>query len=137
MLRNTRVCLLLIGVVIAVLLALMLYRAGPHAAWLPGCMFHKLTGFDCPGCGMTRATHAALHGRILDAFRYNPLGMILLPAALIGLGIETLGWVRGKPLPVRFRIGGNWVWGIFGLLMAFWILRNIPIWPFTLLAPPA
>jgi hypothetical protein len=85
---------------------------------------------------MTRATHAVFHGRIFEAFRFNPVGMILFPAAVVGIGLELLGWVRGKPLPVRFRIGGRWAWGIAGILLAFWILRNIPVWPCTLLAPP-
>lgn len=85
---------------------------------------------------MTRAAHAMLHGRIAEAFRYNPVGMILFPAAMLGIGLELAGWVRGKPLPPRFRIGGRLAWGIAGVLLVFWVLRNIPVWPFTLLAPP-
>lgn len=131
-----RVMLLLAGLAAAGVAVFLLYRYGPHAAWLPGCLFHKLTGFDCPGCGMTRATHAAAHGRLGEALRFNPLGMILLPAAMVGLGLEILGWVRGKPLPIRFRIGGKWAWGIVWLVGAFWLFRNIPAWPFSLLAIP-
>jgi hypothetical protein len=134
--RGDRALALALGALSALLLAFLLYRSGPAASWLPGCLFHRVTGFDCPGCGMTRAAHAALHGRIGEAFRFNPLGMVLLPAAMIGLGLELAGWLRGRPLPVRFRIGGRWAWGVLGVLMAFWVLRNIPAWPFTLLAPP-
>lgn len=134
--RGNRALALALGVLSASLLAFLLYRSGPSASWLPGCLFHRVTGLDCPGCGMTRATYAAMHGRIGEAFRFNPVGMVLLPAAMIGLGLELAGWLRGKPLPVRFRIGGRWAWGVFGVLMAFWVFRNIPAWPFTLLAPP-
>lgn len=128
--------MVVLGLCIALLLAFALYRLGPSARWFPGCLLHKLTGLDCPGCGMTRAVHATLHGRLGEAFRFNPVGMVLLPAALIGLGLELLGWVRGKPLPLQFRAGGRWGWWIVGGLLVFWILRNIPTWPFTLLAPP-
>ena len=134
--RRDRALAVALGVLSASLLAFLLYCSVPAASWLPGCLFHRVTGFDCPGCGMTRATHAALHGRIGEAFRFNPVGMVLLPDAMIGLGLELAGWLRGKPLPIRFRIGGRWAWGVLGVLMAFWVFRNIPAWPFTLLAPP-
>jgi len=39
-------------------------------------------------------------------------------------------------LPLRFRIGGRWAWGVLWLVAAFWLLRNIPAWPFSLLATP-
>jgi hypothetical protein len=131
-----RACILAFGLIVVGAVAVMLYLSGPSAPWLPGCLFHRFTGWLCPGCGMTRAAHAALHGDPGAAFRFNPLGMVLLPAALVGIGLELLGWVRGKPLPLRFRVGGRWAWAVFGVLVVFWVLRNIPAWPFVLLAPP-
>lgn len=117
--------------------AFALREKGPNGlAWLPGCTFHQLTGFHCPGCGMTRAAYAGLHGKIGAAFRFNPVGMVLLPLACVGLGIEITGWVRGKPLPFRLGIGAKGAWAIVVIVIAFWILRNLPWWPFTLLAPP-
>jgi len=85
---------------------------------------------------MTRAVHAVLHGRLAEAFRFNQVGMVLFPAALLGIGLELIGWVRGEPLPFRFRAGGRWGWGIAITLLVFWVLRNIPVWPCTLLSPP-
>lgn len=38
-----------------------------------GCPFRNLTGFPCPGCGMTRAWFAFLRLDILAAFRYHPM----------------------------------------------------------------
>ena len=93
--------------------------------WMPGCFFHKVTGFDCPGCGMTRATYALLHGRVAEAFAFNPVGMILLPLALIALGIEVLGWVRGKPMPFRL-LPGRWGATVVAVVViVFWIVRNL------------
>lgn len=95
------------------------------AGWMPGCVFRKATGLDCPGCGMTRATYAMLHGRIGEAFAFNPVGMILLPLAMIALGIEVLGWVRGKPLPIRLNPGR---WGatfLCAVLIVWWVMRNL------------
>ncbi len=134
--RRNRAIVLALGMIPVFLLAMVLYQAGPSATWFPGCLFHRFTGLDCPGCGMTRAAHASLHGRFGEAFRFNPVGMVLFSAALLGLGLELIGWVRGNALSVRFRIGRRGAWWIFGILMVFWVLRNIPFWPFTLLAPP-
>lgn len=92
---------------------------------MPGCVFKKVTGLDCPGCGMTRATCATLNGDLGKAFYFNPVGMVLLPLALLGLSIEVAGWVRGKPLSHRFRIGR---WGaafLLAVIVGWWILRNL------------
>ena len=128
---------LALGLITLVVAAFLLYQRGPFGQpWLPGCLFHKFTGLDCPGCGMTRAAHATLHGRFGEAFRFNPLGMVLLPMASLGVGFELLGWVRGKPLPFRLNVGSAGAWGIVWIVIGFWIFRNLPWWPFTLLSPP-
>ena len=131
-----RLLIVLCGLAVLGFALIALHGQGPGAAWLPGCLFHQVTGLDCPGCGMTRAAHAALHGDLVAAFRFNPLGVVLLPLALLGIALETAAWVRGKPLPWTFRVGGRWAWGIVAAVFVFWITRNIPLWPFTLLAPP-
>src|SRR5471030_1085826 len=45
------------------------------------CLFHQLTGLNCPGCGMTRALYALLHGDFLLALKDNAL-FIFTGAAL-------------------------------------------------------
>jgi Protein of unknown function (DUF2752) len=100
-----------------------------------GCLFRELTGWHCPGCGMTRAVQAVIQGEMAKAFRFNPLGMILLPLIGLGIGMEMLGWMRRKPLPFRLKLGVRGVGGIAGMILLFWILRNLPWWPFCLLAP--
>lgn len=112
-----------------------LFDAGP-VGWLPRCVFHQLTGLHCPGCGMTRATFAVLHGQLGLAFRCNPLGVVLLPLTVVGLVPELWGWVRNKPPRYRLALGPYGGWVIVWAVLAFWLLRNLPWWPFTLLAPP-
>lgn len=41
------------------------------------CLFRKLTGFYCPGCGITRMFLSLLQLDFYQAFRYNPLVFIL------------------------------------------------------------
>jgi len=126
--------LLVLGVAFA---AFHLRQNGADASFLPPCLFYKTTGLHCVGCGMTRATHAALHGRFVEAFLHNPLGFILLPVALVVIGLELFAWIRGKSGTPRLRMGRKAFWLLVSLIFSFWVLRNIPVWPFTILAPGA
>jgi len=52
-------------------------------SFYPRCLFHSLTGLQCPGCGGLRATHYLLHGDVASAFRLNQLFVLLLPFMLL------------------------------------------------------
>jgi len=47
------------------------------------CTFHKLTGYDCPGCGMTRACMAIMHGDFLRSLLLNAGGFIVVTFAAL------------------------------------------------------
>jgi hypothetical protein len=52
----------------------VLYRFPPgQAGFYPVCPVYALTGWQCPGCGMTRALAALLHGHVAEALGWNPL----------------------------------------------------------------
>lgn len=122
--RKDRALLASLPLLILMFGAYWLRKTG-GAGWWPGCMFRKLTGIECPGCGMTRAAHALLNGRISDAFAFNPVGIILLPLAMLAIGIEVIAWVREKPLPFRIPTG-RWGSSIAAvLLIVWWIGRNL------------
>lgn len=131
--RWTLISSMLVGVLV---LACLLLEHGPHATFWPKCLFHQYTGLHCAGCGMTRASHALLQGDPITAFRYNPLVMGLFALGLLAAIWELVARVSGKDLPFRIRPRLAMVWVLIGLFLAFWVLRNIPAWPFTLLAPP-
>ena len=91
---------------------------------LPPCPFHWLTGLYCPGCGSTRALHQLAHGHLAEALGYNPLTVLLLPV------IAYLVVTRRNPIYRSLTI-----WVLVGVVVAFGVLRNIPAYPFTVLAP--
>ncbi len=101
---------------------------------LPRCPFHALTGLWCPGCGMTRALHALVHGDLLLALHMNPLGMLMLPA-LPTMLLWSWGWQPRLLQPLMRWLMDPRLWLV--VLPAYWLLRNLPWFPFTLLAPPA
>ena len=73
----------------------------PHLTFLhdiPLCPFRALTGYSCPGCGMTRACILAVHGHWWSSLEHNPFGLPLLAGAIL-FGVDDL-WrrFRGRSL---------------------------------------
>jgi len=57
---------------------LLVARFVPVARLIPfwGCSFRQLTGYPCPGCGLTRAADRFAHFHWLGALKANPLGTV-------------------------------------------------------------
>lgn len=100
----------------------------------PRCPFNLLTGMYCPGCGLTRAFHQLLNGNILGALDYNIMVLFWVPFfTYLGISLLLIG-IRGRGLP--HFIPPNWLVMFFVVaMMVFWVVRNIPVYPFNLLAP--
>ena len=99
-----------------------------HAVY-PQCFFYNATGLYCAGCGATRALHALLHGRILEALHDNALFIIALPVLLFFLGRYVLAAWRAEAWPaIHFRSGPIMRWGVTIILVlaAFMLARNLP-----------
>lgn len=126
-----------VGAAGAATVAFVYYRFNPaEAGFFPPCVFYKLTGLHCPGCGAQRALHALLHGRWGDAFRDNALLMLALPYLTLGFVLDMRNFLRGHgTLPAAYR-RREVIVVIFVLICLFWILRNLPGAPFRYLAPP-
>ena len=106
------------------LFLLLLYAVNPaESKWAPPCVFNEMTGLYCSGCGTLRAGHCLFHGDIGGAAAKNPLLFVLLPALLI------------------LQFNKKWLWhpytgwSLLFIIVGYGILRNIPLWPFSLLAP--
>ena len=112
----------------------LLRNFDPNAAGnpFPRCMFQAFTGWYCIGCGMTRALHALVHGDVARAFSMNPLAMSMLAISPLLLGWR-LGWQPRWMRPLIAVVSGPRFWLV--LLPVYWVARNLPWFPFTLLAP--
>ncbi|HYJ91638.1 MAG TPA: DUF2752 domain-containing protein [Pyrinomonadaceae bacterium] len=101
---------------------------------LPVCPLYALTGFACPGCGLTRGFHALFHGNVLTALDFNaliPIWTIVFGYLFLSLVLTA---IRGRGLPWRF-ITPSMLFGFLILLVTFGVLRNLPYYPFTILFP--
>ena len=97
----------------------------------PICLFHALTGWNCPGCGGTRAAHELLHGHLLRALHDNALFVLALAALAIGGG--RLLVQRTRPRPVTWTVPAGVWWGLLMVTLLFTVMRNLPV--FAWLSP--
>ena len=101
---------------------------------LPVCPLYTLTGIACPGCGLTRAFHALFNGDWVVALDFNllaPVWAVILAYVTISLILLA---VRGRGLPM-WPTNPRFLWAFMAVLLIFGVLRNIPIWPLTILYP--
>ena len=110
-------------------LFLYFFRIGPP------CPIYAVSGIYCIGCGAGRACVAILHGDLLGAMDYNLLFVVLLPfVAYFGLKVY-ISYVFGRdilPFP-KIKLWSAIV--IVAVIVAFGVLRNIPVEPLSYLAP--
>ena len=105
----------------------------PSHRLVPKCPFYTLTHLYCPGCGSQRAVHALVHGDFSHAVSFNPLLVISLVYLIIEGVIAFANRSTATIRPLYARLWTPWI--VFAIVMIFWILRNIPVYPFSLLAP--
>ena len=122
----------------AVAVAVVLLRVFDPATSgiFPPCPVYYLTGWYCPGCGSLRAMHQLLHGHLWAAWAMNPLTVVLMPFLAYGLASHVLFEIRRRGLPQPF-LRAEWVRALCAAILLFGIVRNLPFYPFTLLAPGA
>ncbi len=105
--------------------AVVVYCFNPSTCgFYPVCQFHRLTGLNCPGCGMTRALHALLHGNFSAAWRDNAL--LLGGAGVLAVRGVWYGWQK-----VPARAGAKFfpkifLWLLLAIVLTFTVLRNLP-----------
>ena len=123
----------LLIVVLGVVLATLLYCFNPESVRYPPCFFRILTRLECPGCGSARSAYHLLHGNFGTAIDYN----ILFIAAVPFVAIEGLSrlFSRSENQVLKFRVF-NYIraWQVMLIVIIFWVIRNLPVYPFTLLS---
>ena len=119
---------------ILVLVGLAYYGFVKLTGWGLPCPFYLLTGWHCPGCGISRMFMALLELDFMGALGYNALVLVLLPFGVVfGLRRWIIYVKTGNTEPDRLETVLLIVATV--LTLAFWILRNLP--QFSFLAPGA
>jgi hypothetical protein len=79
----------------ALCLAVVYTFAPSENSFYPDCLFLRVTGWECPGCGSTRALHALLHLRLAEAMALNPLFTMAFPLLMLWALLQYVAVLRG------------------------------------------
>lgn len=104
------------------------------AGFFPGCPLLEMTGFACPGCGLTRGFHSLFHGDLLGALDFNALLPFFAVSFVYMVILLVSIAMRGKPLSFTIFTPAS-LWAFLGFAAVFFVLRNVPGYPFEILFP--
>lgn len=99
------------------------------------CVFHEVTGLYCPGCGTGRALRSLLHLDIKKALDYNMLFIISFPFIAYYCFVYYTRIVFGKNVLPYIKTTPKTALFLLILIILYTVLRNIPYYPFSILAP--
>jgi Protein of unknown function (DUF2752) len=97
---------------------------------VPTCLIKMTTGFDCPGCGGTRAFYYLMHGNIPEAARHHAIAVFAAPFLVWMYLAWTMDYIFKKKIPAP-KITAKTISFFLAVWAVFMIVRNIPIAPFT------
>lgn len=66
-----------------IIILIFVYFARPDNGPILPCIFNRITGLYCPGCGMSRAVHSLLKFQFYNALMYNILIFIIPPLFIL------------------------------------------------------
>ncbi|MGW4895235.1 DUF2752 domain-containing protein [Kitasatospora sp. NPDC004240] len=102
-----------------------LWSRDPHlpGQLLPFCVWRRVTGLECPGCGGTRMAYDLLHGDLAAAWRDNAVLLLALPL----VALLYLTWLRHGLAGRRWRptLGRGGKIAVLGTAAAWTVLRNL------------
>jgi Protein of unknown function (DUF2752) len=73
--------------------------------------------------------HQFLHGNFAAAFKLNPLFFVAAPFLFLAILIYTRKAIRGD-LPGSFDVRPVYAWLMLGVIICFWVVRNLSFYPF-------
>jgi len=84
------------------------------------CPFRILTGFPCPGCGLTHAFCDISHGHFKKAWQANPFGFLFYALAIVFVAWPWL-LVRFPGIELAIRRTRALVWAPALLMAGMWV----------------
>ena len=118
MLQVARTALLLLA--LGDLYGVFIWRTGLAVP----CPFRCMTGYLCPGCGVTHMCMALLHLDFQAAYASHPMLFVLLPVLFLIFGKYILDYIKTGSWSMNGLQTGM-LYVCIGLLLVFNVIRNL------------
>lgn len=129
--------LYILGLALAVPVAILFFLQNSGivdfdvADLIPPCLFHRVSGLYCPGCGGTRAVKSLLEGRLTACFFYHPFVLYCAVIYTLFMASHTLEFILQKKSPhkkpfvrgLQARLSYLYV-GVI-LILSQWLVKNL------------
>lgn len=97
----------------------------PEKADIVTCYFHRITGFSCPTCGLTRSFQAVSHLHFQEAFQSHIMGPVIYFALVFlflkfSFEIVARKEIQIKVNPLLLKIT---LFVFLSLWLGFWLVR--------------
>lgn len=115
-----------------IVMSFLMRSEGRTSVYLPGmsapmpetCASKGLTGYDCPGCGLTRAFISISHGQFERAWKFNAASFVIYPFVAIQIPWNLMQivllltrrraiqypWIYFLPIFVVGTLAFHWIW---------------------------
>jgi len=119
--------------VVLIVAGLLIVFINPVYMFFPtGCLFNKITGYYCAGCGISRCFYSLLRYDVHSAVHYNLLIITLFPVSILWLVIRSFVIKSEDSINVCDKVI---IFLFIASVLLFTVLRNSPLHCFDFLRP--
>ena len=115
-----------LGIYLILILTFAIYFiVNKYTGYFIPCLFREITGYKCPGCGITHLLFDIVNLRFKDAFLENPLVFIYLPFIIAYFIYRTYLFVSDKKDKILVKIPNFFKIAILVITILYGVVRNI------------
>ncbi len=89
------------------------------------CLFLRLTGIECPFCGISRSMVALMHGQIKASISFHPLGVVISALFLLYIISVSITVYRCKTAIVERNIFIEMCLSLMAISAILWCVSTI------------
>ncbi len=93
------------------------------------CPIRKVTGFRCPGCGVSHMAIELMQGHVKNAFYANRVLFCLLPILIVVILVQGYRYIKNGNRKLK-KLETVLLGVIVVILMIWGIVRNIPMYSY-------